>query len=470
MTISCIIPAWNLWETTRACLLSLAEHSQGEDMEVVVVDNGSTDATREALDPLGEQLFGARFTALHLPENQGFARGCNAGARAAHGEALFFVNNDITFTPGWLPPLREALSLPHVQAVGPLLLYPDGTCQHCGVSFSPLYTLCHLYEGFPGDHPALRRVHPLQALTGAALLLPRTAFQEAGGFHEGYRNGYEDLDLCLSLHSRGAKLRLAGQSLLYHHTSRTPGRFDRDRENAALFSSRWGEKIQPDLHIQAAVDGYEVRLGPTGRTYVTLPPARMQALEADAATMTAEDCCGRLREEPLWLGGYLRLAAPARAAGRDGAGAGSPATGGPLLSAAGHLAAPASAGPALRPDRTGGKRGAGGRRRPGPKTAAHPTLLAGGAPPPSGSSDRHLRTLAEGKPCLRPVDILCCLFGGRGTPRSAVDACKAPSSPNRHGLRPPFGRALLSMPVRLLRRLTGTACGRLSVALCCRCL
>lgn len=308
MTISCIIPAWNLWETTRTCLHSLAEHSQGEDIQVIVVDNGSTDATREALAPLGEQLFGSRFTALRLPENQGFARGCNAGARAADGEALFFVNNDITFTPGWLPPLREALSLPHVRAVGPLLLYPDGTCQHCGVSFSPLYTLCHLYEGFPGDHPALRRVHPLQALTGAALLLPSAVFQEAGGFHEGYRNGYEDLDLCLNLHSHGAKLRLAGQSLLYHHTSRTPGRFDRDKENAALFSSRWGEKIQPDLHIQAAVDGYEVRLGPTGRTYLILPPARMQALEADAATMTVEDGIRLLREEPLWLGGWRRLA------------------------------------------------------------------------------------------------------------------------------------------------------------------
>ena len=48
-------------------------------------------------------------------------------------------------------------------------------------------------------------------------------------------------------------------------------------------------------------------------------------------------------------------------------------------------------------------------------------------------------------------------LGGRGTPRSAVDARKAPASPNGHGLRPPFGRALLSMPVRLLRRLTGTA-------------
>lgn len=309
MTISCIIPAWNLWETTRACLLSLAEHSQGEDLEIIVVDNGSTDETREALGPLGEQLFGARFRAVRLPENQGFARGCNAGARAAAGEALFFVNNDITFTPGWLPPLREALSLPHVVAVGPLLLYPDGTCQHCGVSFSPLYTLCHLYEGFPGDHPALRRVHPLQALTGAALLLPRVRFQEAGGFHKGYNNGYEDLDLCLSLHSGGGKLRIAGQSLLYHHTSRTPGRFDRDRENAALFSSRWGGKIVPDLHLQAAVDGYEVRLGPTGRTYVTLPPARVRALETDAATMTAQDCASRLREEPLWPGGWLRLSA-----------------------------------------------------------------------------------------------------------------------------------------------------------------
>ena len=56
MTISCIIPAWNLWETTRTCLHSLAEHSQGEDIQVIVVDNGSTDATREALAPLGELI------------------------------------------------------------------------------------------------------------------------------------------------------------------------------------------------------------------------------------------------------------------------------------------------------------------------------------------------------------------------------------------------------------------------------
>ena len=69
--------------------------------------------------------------------------------------------------------------------------------------------------------------------------------------------------------------------------------------------------------------------------------------------------------------------------------------------------------------------------------------------------------------CARPdgASVRACwhslfpVWGEGAPPRSAVDARKAPASPNGHGLRPPFGRALLSMPVRLLRRLTGTACG-----------
>ena len=58
------------------------------------------------------------------------------------------------------------------------------------------------------------------------------------------------------------------------------------------------------------------------------------------------------------------------------------------------------------------------------------------------------------------LTLFAACLGEREPPRSAVDARKAPSSPNGHGLRPPFGRALLSMPVRLLRRPTGTASGR----------
>lgn len=306
MRISVIIPAWNLWELTRDCLLSLEAYSRGANLQVIVVDNGSTDATREALEPLGRELWGGNFLPLRLPENLGFAKACNAGARAADGEALFFVNNDITFSPGWLPPLTAALARPGTAAVGPLLLYPDGTCQHCGVSLSPMNSLYHLYEGFPGDHPALRRAHLLQALTGAALLLRREDFAAAGGFHEGYRNGFEDLDLCLSLRARGGRLRLAGESVLCHRTSQTPGRFERDAENAALFASRWGGRWLPDLHVHAAVDGYEVRLTVGGISYVALPEAR--ARELDAAGIGDEACLrDQLRREPLWGNGYVRL-------------------------------------------------------------------------------------------------------------------------------------------------------------------
>lgn len=318
MRISVIIPAWNLWELTRDCLLSLHAHSRGADMQVIVADNGSTDATREALTPLGRELWGGNFLPLRLPENQGFARACNAGARAADGAALFFVNNDITFSPGWLPPLTAALERPGTAAVGPLLLYPDGSCQHCGISLSPMYTLCHLYEGFPGDHPALRRPHPLQAITGAALLLFREDFAAAGGFHEGYRNGFEDLDLCLSLRTRGGRLRLAGESVLCHRTSQTPGRFDRDTENAALFASRWGGKWMPDLHLHAAVDGYEVRLTTEGTAYVALPEARTRELDAAAVTDDAASLRDGLRREPLWCNGYLRLAEALERDGRRG--------------------------------------------------------------------------------------------------------------------------------------------------------
>ena len=310
MRVSIIIPAWNLWETTRACLRSLAEHPDGL-AEVVVADNGSTDATREQLPSEGKRLFGERFTLVRLERNLGFAAGCNAGARAASGDALLFLNNDTTVTPGWLSPLTLSLQRDGVGAVGPLLLYPDGTNQHCGVSFSLLRNPRHLYERFPGDHPALRTTHPLQAITGAALLLRRRHFDEACGFHEGYVNGYEDLDLCCALRDRGLRLAVEPSSTIFHHESKTPGRHRGDTDNADLFTSRWGGRVHADLHLQAAVDGYAARLSPRLVSYLALPPPRERDLNDHFAAppdTEPQKLRAALAAEPLWQGGYLLLA------------------------------------------------------------------------------------------------------------------------------------------------------------------
>lgn len=86
--VSVIIPVFNNWELTRQCLSSLAENSPA-DLEVIVVDNGSTDETATGLEPLGQTLFEKHFRRIRFEENRNFAPACNAGAQAAHSEFLF---------------------------------------------------------------------------------------------------------------------------------------------------------------------------------------------------------------------------------------------------------------------------------------------------------------------------------------------------------------------------------------------
>lgn len=320
--VAAVIPVWNLWNFTEACLRSLAEHSHGEDLEVVVVDNHSTDATVTELEPLGRALFGDAFTAVRMPENVGFAKGCNAGARAAGADLLFFLNNDTTLTPGWLPPLRTAINAPGMGAVGPLLLYPDGTVQHCGIYFTPFLNVGHLYEHLPGSFSGAHRVHPLQAITGAALMVRRGDFEACGCFHEAYCNGFEDMDLCFALRARGLKLRVESRSVIHHHTSSTPGRFAHDAENSALLVRRFGASLRPDEHILAALDGYRLCIGPTLDTWIAVSDAQQQQLQATLRSGTKDDAAYQalLEKEPLWLEGWLLLAARQQRAG-DRAGA-----------------------------------------------------------------------------------------------------------------------------------------------------
>lgn len=307
--VSIIIPAWNLWQMTATCLPSLAEHTHNENVQVVVVDNGSTDATATELEPLGNALFGVDFCRVRLSDNQGFAKGCNAGAKASSGDLLLFLNNDTTMTPGWLPPLRQALEQPRVGAVGPLLLYPNGTVQHCGIYFTPFMAVGHLYEGFPAGHVAPRKKHPLQAITGAAMLLRKSVFMDCGGFYEEYRNGFEDMDLCCELRARGHKLAVAGNSVVVHHTSQTPGRFDHNTFNGELLMRRHGKNLRPDLHTLAALDGYQLEMGPDLDLWLALPEAREAARNEDfnAQPQNEEICRKLLEQEPLWCGGWYWL-------------------------------------------------------------------------------------------------------------------------------------------------------------------
>lgn len=236
-TCSIVIPVLNKVELTKQCLVALADVTQGVDYEVIIVDNGSSDGTQEFLGQLGGDV-----QVIRNPDNFGFAKACNQGAQAANGQYLVFLNNDTIPVKGWLNALvQEVEAHQDVGVVGSKLLYADGTVQHAGVVFSRSWlTPYHHHRRVAADLPFLNQRREFQSVTAACMLVRRDLFSRADGFDERYRNGFEDVDLCLKIKQQGWRVVYQPSSVLYHLESQTPGRKDHDVENHRLFTSRWG--------------------------------------------------------------------------------------------------------------------------------------------------------------------------------------------------------------------------------------
>lgn len=251
--VSIIIPVFNKVEFTRKCLEAIIKNTPRELYEVIIIDNASTDGTRDFLKCLEGDV-----KIITNEKNLGFARACNQGARMASTDYLLFLNNDTEPKKGWLEPLLNILTQDNsVGAVGGKLLFPDGTIQHAGVVIfndqklpDPLVAR-HIYYGQPMDIAEANQLHQYQALTAACLLIRKSAFNEAGGFDENYWNGYEDVDLCFKLQEKGWKLVYQPESVIIHHESKSgPERFSKVSENIQRLHSKWTGKINPDIIIR----------------------------------------------------------------------------------------------------------------------------------------------------------------------------------------------------------------------------
>ncbi len=320
-TLSVVIPVHNKWELTAACLRSLAEHTPGGDVAVIVVDNASADDTSGACPALGSSLFGRRFRYRRFENNRNFGPACNAGAALADSDLLFFLNNDTLLTPGWLPPLQDALAAePDLVGVGPLLAYPDDTVQHLGIVITPAGgSIGHLYAGLPLAHPLARRRRRFPAITGAALMVSRALFLEAGGFCEAYVNGFEDVDFCLALAENGGVMSVIPESRVIHFESQTPQRRDHDEDNGRLLRARRDLSRFVNMPALAEEDDYVLRVEPDLQVRFGVPEERRKALLRrlrSARPFRPDHCLALLDEEPLWEEGYEMLATLLENAGR----------------------------------------------------------------------------------------------------------------------------------------------------------
>jgi N-acetylglucosaminyl-diphospho-decaprenol L-rhamnosyltransferase len=203
--VSVCIVNWNCRAMLRACLKSLSPALQKLRLEVIVVDNASTDGAA----PMVARCF-HRVVLIRNRTNVGFAKANNQAAGQARGRFLFFLNNDTVVPPGALRRLIQyARANPHVGLVGPRLRNGQGriqtSCRGRPTIGALLHRTCLLrwtglfrnaYRRFRDRDRDMQTTRPVEVLMGAALLVPRTVFAELGPWDEGYTFGGEDIDLC----------------------------------------------------------------------------------------------------------------------------------------------------------------------------------------------------------------------------------------------------------------------------------
>jgi GT2 family glycosyltransferase len=232
-TVSIIIPHWNNLHLLKECLDSLRA-TVHVPHEVWIIDDGSTDGSREFLRTLPEP-----FHVIYNETPHGFARNNNEAARRARGTFLCFLNNDTVLRPGWLEPMLETFDIhPGAGLVGNVQWSPrQGRYDHVGVFFDA--------KGGPHNCwlPSYRRPWRVRrewpAVTAACAVARRAVFLAVGGFDEGFVTGFEDVDLCFRLRALGYRHYVANRSIIVHHVSSTAERFDHEQANARLFLERW---------------------------------------------------------------------------------------------------------------------------------------------------------------------------------------------------------------------------------------
>lgn len=241
--VSIIIVNWNTENLLRQCLTSLPWESASLDLEVIVVDNGSTDGSV----PMVRWDF-PQVRLLVNGTNVGFVQANNQGLAAANGAFLFMLNSDTEVSGGAIERLVEvAAGDPSIGAVGPRLLNTDGTPQ---VSAAPFPKV--IYRFLPSrfepayDRHLERRVsqdtgHAAEVgwLSGAALLFRRDVLERVGPLDERYYMWYDDLDWSQKLRKAGYKRVFVGDAVITHHGRQSGRKLDNRDLAEQLFTSEY---------------------------------------------------------------------------------------------------------------------------------------------------------------------------------------------------------------------------------------
>jgi GT2 family glycosyltransferase len=218
--ISIIIPTRDKADLLRSCLATVKKTTADLDIELVIVDNDSIETKSKELF---EELKSQGAVVLKYPGNFNYSAICNLAAHHATGEYLCFLNNDTeAISSEWLSSMVDHASQPNVGLVGAVLLYPDKTLQHMGISLGMAGGIAgHPYRGNSSQVCLPDNCFEVSGVTFACAVISKAKFDSLGGLDEKFPVGFNDVDISIRSTASGLHNVLCTKSVLTHAESQS---------------------------------------------------------------------------------------------------------------------------------------------------------------------------------------------------------------------------------------------------------
>ena len=255
--VSIIVPTKDLGDTLDNCLKSIFEKTRYPHYEIVLIDNGSTEA--RALEVIDQWRIREpnRFKCepLNIPFN--YSKLNNYAVKHSNGDYLLFLNNDTeVLREDWIDAMVEQAQRPCIGAVGGLLLYPDDTIQHAGVIAGIGDVAGHSHKYYSasanGYFGQIQTINNYSAITAACLMCRRDVFEAIGGFEEELTVAFNDVDFCFKIVEKGYRNIYLPYVVLYHYESKSRGYEDtvekllRANSEIKYMQQKWKSRIERD--------------------------------------------------------------------------------------------------------------------------------------------------------------------------------------------------------------------------------
>ena len=241
--VSILIPNKDHTDDLEKCLHSIYAKTTYENFEVIVIENNSTDPATFAYYEKARQRYDGLKVVTYPDKGFNFSAINNFGRKAAEGDYLLLLNNDVEVVNGdWLTELLRQCAHPGGAAIcGAMLWYPDETIQHAGIvtGLGGYAGHSHKYKKKGGSGYLFRTstVQDFSGVTGACLLVKTAVYDEMHGLDEQFAVAFNDVDFCLRVRDAGYRIAWTPYAELIHYESKSRGGDEKDPLKAARFAA-----------------------------------------------------------------------------------------------------------------------------------------------------------------------------------------------------------------------------------------